>query len=296
MTMPRFILALMLTSLITHQVMAQKHKMDERYNPPATAEFVEPAEPPTEPLTLWYRKPARHWETEALPVGNGRMGAMVFGGVDQERIQFNEETVWDGEYVDRSNPDGLKSLPEIQRLLFEGQNGKASSLAKRSMMGKPERIKSYQTLGDLLLDFPDAEKVASYRRDLDLTTGIAKVSYQVDGVTFTREVFASYPDQVIVVRLTADQPGKINFNARFDRRDATYSSGDDKRIILRGKLKLAYEAQLVPIVDGGTVTSEDGNLVVENANEATLLLNGACLLYTSPSPRDKRQSRMPSSA
>ncbi|QEG24870.1 glycoside hydrolase family 95 protein [Mariniblastus fucicola] len=267
-------LALVSSAFSSSFVYAQKHKMDEAFNPVATAKFVDEAEPPVEPLTLWYRKPALKWETEALPVGNGRMGAMVFGGVDRERIQFNEETVWDGEYIDRHSPDGLKALPEIQRLLFEGQNKKASKLAGK-MMGNPKRIKSYQTLGDLLLDFPDADEVAKYRRDLDLTNGITNVSYRVNGITYTREVLASYPDQVIVVHLTADKPGKISFSARFDRRDASYSSGKDNRIILRGKLKLDYEAQLVPIVDGGTVSSKDGILKIENANEVTLLLNGA---------------------
>ena len=273
--MTRILLVFFALVLLSQQSFAQKHKMDEAFNPVAKATFVKDAKPPTEPMTLWYRKPARKWETEALPVGNGRLGAMVFGGVDRERIQFNEETVWDGEYIDRHRPDGLNAFPEIQRLLFEGKNKKAASLAGKAMMGKPKRIKSYQTLGDLLLDFPDATEVAKYRRDLDLTTGITKVNYNVDGVTFTREVFASYPDQVLVVHLTADKPGKINFSARFDRRDASYHSGDDNRIILRGKLKLDYEAQLQPLVKGGTVTSKDGNLNVENADEVTLLLNGA---------------------
>lgn len=254
---------------------ARTQKLEEAFNPVAAARFVDEAAPPTEPLTLWYRKPARKWENEALPVGNGRMGAMVFGGVDRERIQFNEETVWDGEYIDRHRPDGLKALPEIQRMLFEGQNQKATSLASKTMMGVPKRIKSYQTLGDLLLDFPDAAEVASYRRDLDITTGISKVNYIVDGVTYTREVFASHPDQVIVVRLTASQPGKINFEARFNRRGASFSSGPDNRIVLRGKLNLNYEAQLLPVVAGGSVSSKDGNLKVENADEVTLLLNGA---------------------
>lgn len=273
--MPKFILAIALTSLLSQLAMAQRWKMDESNNPPVTAKFVDPAEAPTEPLTLWYRKPATNWQSEAIPVGNGRMGAMVFGGVNRERIQFNEETVWDGEYTDRSNPDGLKSLPEIQRLMFEGQNEKAASLAKKAMMGKPERIKSYQTLGDLMLDFPDVKTVKNYRRDLDLTTGIAKVSYQVDGVAYSREVFANFPDQVIVIHLSSDQPGKINFSARFDRRDAEYSSGPDNRIILQGKLKLGYEAQLLPIAVGGTVKSENGILTIENADKVTLLLNGA---------------------
>ena len=273
--MTRFVLVFALLFMFANQATAQKHAMDEAYNPTAAAKFVDNAKPPAEPLTLWYRKPALKWEKEALPIGNGRMGAMVFGGVDRERIQFNEETVWDGEYLDRSNPKGLKALPEIQRLLFEGENKKAASLAGKTMMGQPKKIKSYQTLADLLLDFPDAKKVSQYRRDLDLTTAISKTSYRVDGVQYTREVFASFPDQVIVMHLTADKPGSISFKARFDRRDAKYSSGADNRIILRGKLKLDYEAQVLPLVKGGTVSSKDGNLSVENADEVTLLLNGA---------------------
>jgi len=238
-TMPRLIFVFAVCVLLSQQAMADKHTMDESFNPLAKAKFVEIADPPQESLTLWYRKPALKWEKEALPIGNGRMAAMVFGGVDRERIQFNEET------------------------------------AGKAMMGEPRKVKSYQTLGDLLLDFPDAKEVAKYRRDLDLTTGITKVSYRVDGVTFTREVFASYPDQVIVVRLTADQPGKIDFSARFDRRDASYSSGPDNRIVLSGKLKLDYQAQLLPLVKGGTVKSADGKLSIEKADEVTLLLNGA---------------------
>lgn len=267
-------LALVVVAFWGELATAQRHKM-ETFNPPIAAKFIAPAEAPAEPLTLWYRKPANRWESEALPVGNGRMGAMVFGGVDRERIQFNEETVWEGQYIDRHQPKGLESLPQIQKLLFQGENKKASSLASKTMMGDPARIKSFQTMGDLILDFPDAEEVSNYLRDLDLTTGVTKVRYTVDGVTYTREVFASFPAQVIVIHLTADQPGKINFSARFDRRDATYSSGPDNRIVLKGKLSLDYEAQLVPRVKGGSVSSEDGNLEIENADEVTLLLNGA---------------------
>ena len=250
--------------------------LKEPLNPPVKAKFIEKAKPPTEPLTLWYRKPASDWETQALPIGNSRMGAMVFGGVERERIQLNEESVWDGKYLDRHSPEGLEALPKIQQMLFDGKNKDASKLAAKTMMGRPARIDSYQTLGDLILDFPEAKEVAKYRRDLDLTTAISKVQYTVDGVTFTREVFASHPDQVIVVRLTADQPGKISFAARFDRLDATYSSGEDNRIILRGKLKVVeFEAQVLPIVTGGSMSSKDGKLEIENADEVTLLLNGA---------------------
>ena len=271
----QFLVLLCVGFLATSTLHAAKHDMDESHNPPVTAKFVDDAQAPSEPLTLWYRKPARKWETEALPIGNGRLAGMIFGGVNQERIQFNEETVWDGEYTERQNPEALKSLPIVQQLLFEGKNNEAVRLAGKAMMGQPKKIKSYQTLGDLLLDFPDAKTVSRYRRDLDLTTGISRTSYQVDGVTYVREVFVSAPDQVMVVHLIADQPGKLGFKARFDRRDAAMTVGADNRLILRGKLDLKYEAQLLPRVKGGTVTTKDNQLIVAGADEVTLFLNGA---------------------
>ncbi|WP_372807730.1 glycosyl hydrolase family 95 catalytic domain-containing protein [Pontiella sp.] len=244
-------------------------------NPKADMEFVQEAAAPAEPLTLWYRKPATQWETEALPVGNGRLAAMVFGGVNQERIQLNEETVWDGEPTDYNNPEALAALPEVQRLMFEGKNAEAKKLAAANMLGTPYKVKSYQTLCDLLLDFPDTDKVAGYRRELDLTTGISRVQYTVDGVDYVREVFVSEPDQAIVVNLKASRPGKIDFAARLARENATTESASGNRLILRGKLGVAYEAQLFPLVDGGAVVSSNGVLDVSNANEATLLIVGA---------------------
>ena len=125
----------------------------EDNNPSAEFTYTQDASPPSEPLTLWYRKPATKWETEALPVGNGRLAAMVFGGIDHERIQFNEETVWDGVPTDYTNPEALEALPQVQRLLFEGKNVEAKNLASKKMMGRPHKVKSYQPLCDLLLDF-----------------------------------------------------------------------------------------------------------------------------------------------
>ncbi|MBB3208685.1 alpha-L-fucosidase 2 [Rhodopirellula rubra] len=254
---------------------AARHTMDESNNPTASSQFTNDATPPAEPLTLWYRKPATKWETEALPVGNGRLAAMVFGGVNRERIQFNEETVWDGEYIDRHNPEALDALPVVQKLLFGNKNSEATKLAGKTMLGIPMKVDSYQTLGDLLLDMPDVETVSGYRRDLDLTTGVTRTRYTVGEVTYTREVFVSFPDQAIVIHMSADQPGQINFTAQFDRRDATTESGPNNRLIMRGKLGVNYEAQLEPMVSGGTVSNEDAKLVVENADEVTMLLVGA---------------------
>ncbi len=248
---------------------------DEPNNPSVDYQFSKDAPAPKEPLTLWYRKPATMWESEALPVGNGRLGAMVFGGINHERIQLNEETLWDGVPTDYTNPEALKALPEVRRLLFEGKNNEAKSLAKRKMMGSPYKIKSYQTLGDLFLYFPETDKVSGYRRDLDLTTAISRTQYTVDGVEYVREVFVSAPDQAIVINLKANRLGKINFTAEFSRENATMTSGTGNRVMLRGKLGIDYEAQLFPQVKGGRVVSQDGKLEVSNANEVTLLIVGA---------------------
>jgi alpha-L-fucosidase 2 len=247
----------------------------EPNNPDVDYEFAKDAPAPEESLTLWYRQPATMWESEALPVGNGRLAAMVFGGINHERIQLNEETLWDGVPTDYTNPEALEALPEVRRLLFEGRNNEAKSLAKRKMMGSPYKIKSYQTLGDLFLDFPDTGKVAGYRRDLDLTTAINRTQYSVDGVDYVREVFVSAPDQAIVINLKASRLGKINFSAEFSRENAVMTSDAGNRVILRGKLGIDYEAQLFPIVDGGNVVSKDGKLDVSNANEVTLLIVAA---------------------
>ncbi|WP_442506800.1 glycoside hydrolase family 95 protein [Novipirellula sp. SH528] len=280
--MHRVLLAVAMLGLIAGETsLAARHDVDESNNPKADQSYTDEAAAPAEPLTLWYRKPATNWETEALPVGNGRLAAMVFGGVNNERIQFNEETVWDGVPTDYNNPEALKALPEVRRLLFEGKNAEATRLAGKTMMGSPYKIKSYQTLGDLFLDFADTDKVAGYRRDLDLTTAISRTQYKVDGIEYTREVFVSSPDQAIVIHLSASQPGKINFTARFSRDNAYKQSASDNRLILRGKLGVDYETQLRPIVNSGSVSSADGVLKISGADDVTLLVVGATSYNTA---------------
>jgi alpha-L-fucosidase 2 len=158
------------------------------------------------PLTLWYRQPAKLW-TDALPVGNGRMGAMVFGGVDRERIQFNESTVWTGEPHDYAHHGASKYLGQIRELLWAGKQKEAEDLAMREFMSVPLHQKAYQALGDLEIEFPGvvAGEVKDYRRELDLDTGIASVQYSAAGKTYRREVFASYPANVIVVRMSGGE-------------------------------------------------------------------------------------------
>jgi alpha-L-fucosidase 2 len=162
------------------------------------------------PLTLWYQRPATNW-TSALPIGNGRLGAMIFGGAEREHLQLNEGTLWAGGPYDPSNTNALAALPEARKLIFAGQYDEAAKLISEKMMAVPLRQMPYETLGDLFLDFPTNGPVENYRRDLDLDTAVATVSYTVNGVHFKREMFASPVDQVIVIRLTADQPGQISF-------------------------------------------------------------------------------------
>jgi alpha-L-fucosidase 2 len=239
-------------------------------------------------LKLWYRQPAKEWN-EALPIGNGRLGAMLFGGVAEERLQLNEDTVWAGEKRDRNNPLGAKAIPEIRKLLFAGRAAEAQELADKAVISTPRRLPPYQPLGDLTLHFENLGEVTDYRRELDLTTAIARVEFRSGGVAFTREVFSTPVDDVLVVRLSSDQPGRITFTATLSReRDAATRSAGSDRIVLAGqaiahderhvderKTGVKFQSVLQAIVDGGEVTSDSGTLSVKNANSATLLLAAA---------------------
>jgi len=165
------------------------------------------------PLELWYSRPAARW-TDALPVGNGRLGAMVFGGLPRERLQLNEATLWSGGPRDWNNPGAREVLPRVREALFAGDFVRATALC-RKMQGPYNQ--SYQPLGNLWLTFPHAAyDTNSYRRSLDLDRAVATVQYRVGSVTFTREVFSSYPDQVIIVRVSADRPRQVHFTITAD--------------------------------------------------------------------------------
>ena len=194
------------------------------------------SEPPPSPLTLWYNAPATNW-LDALPIGNGRLGAMVFGRPDEERIQLNENTLWDGYPRETTNPDALKYLPEVRRLLFAGKNAEATAMVEK-LMGRPMRIRPYQSLGDAFLQFDVPYEVSGYRRELDLEHAVTRVRYTVGDVTFRREHFASAPAGVIVVRLTASKPGQITTRVRLFRSQdaATVVEGND-RLVMRGQIE-----------------------------------------------------------
>jgi len=251
---------------------------------------------PTEPLSLWYRQPAapNQW-TSALPVGNGRIGAMVFGGIDKERLQLNEDTLWAGGPYDPVNPKAKDALPRVRQMVFDGKYQDAARLVTTDMLSIPIGQAPYQTAGDLNFTFPGMENapVENYRRDLNLDTAVSSVTYTFNGVHYTRNVFASPADQVIIVRLTADKKGAIcfgmdlkspqkskvtvepqntialfgsnsDFGGNNGRRGGTPTPG------IKGALKFEIRARV--LADGGRIFADENSLNVTNADSATVLI------------------------
>ena len=230
---------------------------------------------------LWYRAPAAKW-TEALPVGNGRLGAMVFGNPREERIQLNEDTVWAGEPIERNRKGAHVHLAEARRLAFEGKYVESQKLMQDEFMGE-RLIRSYQTLGDLTLRFDSDKEVTDYQRSLDLGTAVARTTYQDGDTTIIREVFASVPDDVIVVRLTSDKPGRLSFSAQLSRPESSKTVVvSDREFLMTGQAVqegisggVRFAARLRAICDGGTVEAGDGVLDIDGANAVTLLVSAA---------------------
>ncbi|GGO20583.1 glycoside hydrolase family 95 protein [Micromonospora parathelypteridis] len=233
-------------------------------------------------LALWYDESAGTDWLRALPIGNGRLGAMVFGNVDTERLQLNEDTVWAGGPHDPSNPRGLAALPEIRRLVNASQWTQAQDLVNQNMMGNPGGQLAYQTVGNLRLAFGSTSGASQYDRTLDLTTATTSVTYVLNGVRHQREVFASAPDQVIAMRLTADRSGSISFTATFDSPQRTTVSSPDGTTIgldgISGNMEgvtgaVRFLALANATVSGGSVSSSGGTLRVTNATSVTLLIS-----------------------
>ncbi|HZO57112.1 MAG TPA: glycoside hydrolase family 95 protein [Bryobacteraceae bacterium] len=239
-----------------------------------------------QPFKLWYKQPAAKWN-EALPIGNGRLAAMVFGGTSNERLQLNEDSVWAGEKRDRINPDAARALPEVRRLLMAGKVREAEALADKSVIATPRRMPPYQPMGDLLLTFPGHEQAAEYERELDLDTAIARTRYRVNGVMYTREVFASFPDQAIVVRLSSSHAGKLSFSATMTREaDATARAEAPNQVVMEGqaiphgeryagerKTGVKFRAVLAVRAKGGSTRINGSAVEVTGADSAVLLLN-----------------------
>jgi alpha-L-fucosidase 2 len=232
---------------------------------------------------LWYTSPATLWE-EALPLGNGRLGAMVFGQPKQERIALNEDSLWYGGPRNRNNPDARAHLDTIRRLLLEGKVQEAQQLALMALSGVPETQRHYVPLGDLSLDFRCDEEISDYLRELDLTTGIVNVRYQVGDVQYNREVFASYEDQALIVRLTADRPEALSFVARLTRGPGNryydvIERMDERTLVMRGNGGGAggvdFRTVLKVNAEGGSVTIIGEHMIVEGADSVKLILTAA---------------------
>src|SRR5687768_16101355 len=249
--------------------------------PPYAAQTASPRDLSAEALakadhTIWLRSAAPQWD-HAFPVGNGRMGAMVFGTVNRERIQLNEETLWMGGPRETDNPEARGALPEVRRLLFAGRPREAYALAERKLMGKPWRLESYQSLADLRLNFDHEGGITDYQRSLDLDSAVARVTYRLDGVRYTREVFASHPDRVIVVRLTVDRPGALTFGTWIDRQqDARTEIVGNDRLNLVGHLAagkgVSFLASARVVAEGGAQEIFPERILVSDANAATIIV------------------------
>jgi alpha-L-fucosidase 2 len=237
-------------------------------------------------LRLWYRQPAKQW-VEALPVGSGKLGAMVFGGVEAERLQLNEDTLWGGGPYEPASPEAFAALPEIRRLINAGEYAKATELADAKFMGVPKRQMSYQTIGDLKLDFPGLTGASSdYVRDLDIDGAIATTRFSLAGVHHQREVIASAPDGVIAVRLSASKAASITVDLSFSsplKSKPTAMTQGDRTLVLSGAndtqngvaAALKFECRVQVIARGGKVLAKDGKISVTAADEVVLLIAAA---------------------
>ncbi|MCX6968516.1 MAG: glycoside hydrolase family 95 protein [Verrucomicrobia bacterium] len=239
-------------------------------------------------LQLWYRQPAKIWE-EALPVGNGRLGAMVFGGVSKERLQLNEDSVWSGHRFYADKPEVRENIPRVRELLFAGKYAEAQALVEKNMTTKPDpRYGAYQPLGDLSLDFDlPAGAVTNYRRELRLDLALARTTFDINGVVFTREVFASAPDQVIVIHLTASKPGMISFQTGLGRSTGGQVHVEPGSVLVLGgqcpEGGSQFRAYMKVMAVGGKTSAMGEKIAVANADSATLVL-AANTDYYRPDP------------
>ena len=248
-------------------------------------------------MKIWFNKPAATWN-EALPVGNGSLGAMIFGGPSTERLQLNEESVWTGSPRWDANPDALKNLPRVRRLLFEGKYAEAEKLAQNGIMGnfKRDNASSYQTLGDLTLRFSHPGAVSNYRRELDISEAVAAVTYTSGKINFRREVFSSAPDQSLVMRITADKPGAVTFTARLSRPGNKALIKADGNLISMSENTgngngVKLEARLKILSESGTLSSGGDSIRIEKANSVVILLTAATD-YFAPDPASLALERL----
>jgi alpha-L-fucosidase 2 len=239
-------------------------------------------------LKLWYNQPAAVWE-EAMPVGNGRLGAMVFGDPVNEKLQINEESIWAGSKINNNNPNALKSLPSLQKALFESRYKDALAIADKNLLGTPPRIRSYQPLGDLLINYKWDGKPGDYKRELDLETGIATTSFTADGKNYLEEVYVSSPDNILIVHIRSSDKGFVNASFTIKReKDAVVKAVDDNTLVLTGQIidaddplagpggeHMKFAGELRLTATEGHVKARNDTIVVFGAEEVLLRLTAA---------------------
>jgi alpha-L-fucosidase 2 len=252
-------------------------------------------------MKIWFTHPAETWN-DALPIGNGKLGAMIFGGEYKEHLELNESSVWTGESRWDANPGALKSLPEVRHLLLLGKFKEAEDLAQKNIMGrKPQDpVATYQALGDLFLDFGPQNNLTNYKRELDIENAIAKVSYTANQTNYLREFFSSAPDQAMIIRLTADKSESLSFTLHLSRQSnqtRIVSSGNDMEMsehVGNGKGVKMF-SRLRVLADGGTLLSSGDSMRVEKASAVTILVCAATD-YFGRDPSDLTKKQMEAAA
>ena len=240
-------------------------------------------------MVLWYDQPAGEVWLDGLLIGNGYMGGNVFGRTDHERIALNESTFWSGRPVDYNDPEAHNYYDQIKQLMYAKKYKEAENLVNEHFYGKPANQQTYVPVGDLLLDFPQAGEVTDYYRELDMETGVVTVRYTQDGVKMTREVFMSYPDHVMVMKLSADKPGAVNVEAKLKSPFLRQISAADNRLTMTGTWSylptrifdliakvegdgMSFQTDVVALPEKGTLAATDSSLIVSGANAVTFVL------------------------
>jgi alpha-L-fucosidase 2 len=236
---------------------------------------------------LWYKHPAANWD-EALPVGNGRLGAMVFGDPVNECIQLNEESIWAGSKISNNNPEALIHLPDLRKAIFNGEYKKAEGIASGFFLGTPPRIRSYQPLGNLYINYLWDGEISEYRRSLDLRSGIATASYKVNGKKISQRVFASAADNLIVVEIEGGRSAPVNAVLELRRERDAEVKIENGRVVMRGKIKddddpltgpggdhMRFAAELRLNVNSGSIAFENNKVRITGAGKITVVITAA---------------------
>src|SRR6186997_3532658 len=234
-------------------------------------------------LKLWYSKPSGNTWENALPIGNGRLRAMIYGNVDTETIQLNEHTIWSGSPNRNDNPLALDSLALIRQLIYDGKRKEAERVVNNSIITKKSHGQKFEPLGSLQLAFDGHDNFSNYSRELDIERSVTKTSYTVGDITYTRQALASFPDRVVVMRLTASKPGSISFMASFTtpQKRATVKTTPQKELTIFGttsdhetvKGMVNYKGIVRMKLEGGELNVNDTSLIIKNADAVTIYIS-----------------------